>query len=82
MVDRAEAIARLRDGTIKAQMFRLWQVRGAEGYTDDEMETVIGKPHQTVSATRNALVNEGLVVDGGERRPTRYGVPAIVWVVA
>lgn len=50
------------------------------GCTDDELEFLMGWSHQTVSAARNSLMEDGLVVDSGERRNTRHGNPAIVWV--
>lgn len=77
---RAEALAGLRDGTLRKSMFRQVQLRGEKGYTDDELETVLGKSHQSVSAARNGLMQDGLLVDSGEKRPTRYGFDAIVWV--
>ena len=50
------------------------------GYTDDEMEQITGRTHQSVSACRNALVHKGYLVDSGQRRPTRSGNQANVYV--
>lgn len=77
---RAEALASLRDGSLRKSIFRQVQLRGEKGYTDDELETVMGRSHQSVSAARNGLVKDGLLVDSGEKRPTRYGAEATVWV--
>lgn len=49
------------------------------GCSDDELEYLTGWSHQSVSAARNSLMEEGLVRDIGERRPNRNGHPAIVW---
>lgn len=53
---------------------------GQDGATDDEMERALGMPHQTVSARRNGLASRDMVLDSGERRLTRSGRRAIVWV--
>lgn len=55
---------------------------GPKGLTDDELETLTCRSHQSLSATRNTLMNDGLIVDGSHRRPTRYGNMAIAWVAA
>lgn len=49
------------------------------GYTDEQLERRLNRPHQTVSSARNWLVNNGWVRDSGERRPTRNGRMAVVW---
>jgi hypothetical protein len=55
--------------------------RDAEvGATDDEIEEELGMRHQTVSARRRELVLQGFIKDSGERRQTRSGRKAIVWV--
>lgn len=66
---------------MRKTMFHLVQLRQRRGYTDDELQAAMGKAHQTVAACRNGLVADGLLVDSGERRPTRYGTDAIVWIV-
>lgn len=53
---------------------------GTHGTTDDEMEQVLGRSHQSVSSTRRFLVKKGHVQDSGIRRNTRYGNPATVWI--
>lgn len=66
-----------RAGTFKRQV--LDQIGRMRGATDDELEYATGKSHQSVSAARNALLEDDLIFDSGERRPTRYGNDAIVW---
>jgi len=51
------------------------------GKTDDELEVETGLIHQTVSARRNGLVQKHKVRDSGQRRRTRSGRLATVWVV-
>jgi hypothetical protein len=76
----AAKVAALREGTQKKTMWRLFVQAGERGYTDDELEQTLARSHQSVSATRNGLMNDGLIVDSGQRRKTRYGNEAIVWV--
>ena len=62
------------------------QVRAAvaahpEGMTCDEAEVALGLSHQTCSARFNELVGRSEIVDSGNRRPTRSGRKAIVYVV-
>ena len=51
------------------------------GATSDEVEERLGFKHQTVSAQIRHMAEAGLVCDSGEKRPTRSGRGAIVWVV-
>jgi hypothetical protein len=50
------------------------------GMTCDEVEAVYGYTHQTASARINELRNLGQLIDSGERRLTRSGRPATVWI--
>jgi len=72
--------AALRAGKDNHRIF--WLVYDAlRGMTDDEIELATSKAHQSVSATRRALVLKGYLQDSGLRRSTRYGNQAIVWTV-
>ena len=51
----------------------------AGGLTVDQVEVVLNRPHQTVSARVNQLRDSGWVCDSGMRRKTRSGRNAIVW---
>ena len=51
----------------------------AGGLTVDQVEVVLNRPHQTVSARVNQLRDSGWVCDSGMRRKTRPGRNAIVW---
>jgi hypothetical protein len=69
---------KVADGTMQAEALTL--IREWGGLTDDELETRMGRTHQSVSATRNTLMRKGKVADSGLRRKTRSGNDAIVWV--
>lgn len=53
----------------------------SEGLTCDEVEVVLGRSHQSVSARITELKAQGRIVVAG-RRPTRTGSPAAVYVAA
>lgn len=57
------------------------RARHSEGMTCDEAEVALGLSHQTCSARFNELVARSEIVDSGNRRPTRSGRKAIVYVV-
>lgn len=78
------ATDKIRQGTISDMalgMFR-YAARHPEvlGFTDDELEIGLGRSHQSVSAARNTLMRRGYVVATDERRQTRWGNPAVVYV--
>jgi len=50
------------------------------GATCEELEIRLGLSHQTASAAITALVKKGILVDSGERRTTRSGRKARVYV--
>ena len=82
---RDTSIAAARDaepnaGTDAHIALELIRYRGEFGLTDDELEVMSAMRHQTASARRRGLVLKGLVRDSGQRRPTRSGSMAIVWV--
>ena len=52
----------------------------AKGMTADELSMLLELPAQSVSARINGLHKDGYIMDSGERRKTRYGRNAIVWV--
>lgn len=63
---------------IRADVLR--EIRTCGGLTDDELERVLHRRHQTVSARRRELVLLGLVKDSETRRKTSSGRSAVVWV--
>lgn len=65
------------------QIFAELQMRGSEGATDSELSLVFeDSPMSSVAKRRCDLTREGLVVDSGRTRKSRYGRDAIVWRVA
>jgi len=55
---------------------------GDDGLTTDMIEMMTGLPHQNCSARVYSLVKRGLLRDTGQRRPTRTGRMARVYVCA
>ncbi len=55
---------------------------GVRGATCDEVEVALRMTHQTASARVNELKGRHAIVDSGNRRPTRSGRGAAVWVKA
>jgi hypothetical protein len=49
------------------------------GLTVDQIEQILNRTHQSVSARVNGLRDKGWVVDSGIKRTTRSGRKAIVW---
>jgi hypothetical protein len=68
-------------GTKQARVLELIRQHPG-GLTDDQLETLTGWRHQTVSARRRELVLAERVADSGERRRTSSGRMATVWVAA
>jgi hypothetical protein len=66
-----------RLGSIQADILELIRWKGR---TDDELEEVLRRSHQSVSASRNTLARKGLIRDSGTTRKNRYMNDAIVWV--
>ena len=51
-----------------------------EGATCDEIENALNMRHQTASARVRELVLLGVIVNSGQRRKTRSGRSASVWI--
>lgn len=68
--------------TLRARVLDTIKAAGDSGATDDEIEQATGLVHQTASARRRELALGGKIVDSGQRRPTRSGRKAIVWVLS
>ena len=69
-----------RSGSDRRRVYDFIVERGEQGATDDELEVALDLPHQTASARRNGLRDDGWLADSGRKRPTRSGADAIVWV--
>ena len=81
--DTSQAVSdKIKMGSIGDHILFLFDQRaifGEGGYTDEELEYILKRKHQSVSASRNLLCRKGYLYDSGERRPTSSGNPAIVW---
>jgi hypothetical protein len=81
----AAALTAPRAGSLRAEIVGL--IAGARhGLTDDELERITGRTHQSVSASRNGLAADGWVralTDRGTpvTRTTRTGSDAQAWVL-
>ena len=65
---------------VDREIFTLIAQRG--GATCDEIEVFAGFKHQTAAAQIRHMTEAGLLAAGPEKRPTRSGRKAIVWVLA
>lgn len=70
-----------RIGSIRYDIYRSILFSANQGRTDEELESILCKKHQTISAARNTLMNDGLIHDSGIRRPTTSGAEAICWYI-
>ena len=66
---------------MEALVYRAVLLAATRGLTDDEIEVQTKLAHQTASARRRALVLKGKVADSGQRRATRSGRQAVVWII-
>jgi uncharacterized Zn finger protein (UPF0148 family) len=77
---RAAQKAEPKSGTKKKVIYDLIVDSGMFGMCDHEIEKALGWTHQTASASRNTLMNDGWVIDSGHRRATDQGNDAIAWI--
>jgi hypothetical protein len=65
--------------SIREKVFALIASSGERGRTCDEVEAILQRSHQTVSARVRELVLAERIYDCGERRATRTGWHAVVY---
>lgn len=63
------------------EVYRLVEQAGGRGITCDEAEAVLQLPHQTISARFRDLALAEQITDSGDRRETRQGRKARVYIV-
>lgn len=68
--------------SLRAQLYGAIYARGSYGATCDELEQIHSMKHQTASARIRELRDAKLIYDSNERRTTRSGRKAIVYVAA
>lgn len=77
----AAASVRFQAPADREAVMRVVVAAGRRGATCDECEVVTGLLHQNCSARVRDLVLSGYIEDSGQRRPTRTGRAARVYVV-
>lgn len=78
--ERAEIVSRMRAGSRRKEVYEAIRLRAHHGLTDDELRDVTGRSVEALVATRNTLVDDGLIRESDERRTNLYGTPVPVWV--
>lgn len=69
-----------KSGTKKKIVYDLILNAGLNGLCDYEIEELTGYRHESASAIRNTLMNDGWIKNSGKCRTTPQGNPAIVWI--
>jgi hypothetical protein len=78
--ETAHAMERKALGQAGTLRFFIWNLLNDFGpLTDDEMEQVLERSHQSVSGSRRTLVIDGWVRDSGRKKLNRYQNEAIMW---
>jgi hypothetical protein len=67
-------------GTKRRTVYDLIMANMANGLTADEVQIATDFSPNTINPTIKGLADDGWIHDSGERRPTRTGALAIVWV--
>ena len=76
----AESIAK-PSRTLKSKVHQFIVSRGADGCTDEEVQTALEMNPSTQRPRRVDLVRDGVVEDSGKQRKTQSGRNATVWVI-
>lgn len=67
--------------SMRARVLAHIKAAGPVGTIDDELEVALGMRHQTASARRRELELLGAVTKTGDRRKTRSGRTAAVYII-
>ena len=65
---------------LRAEVLGVCRFSGPHGATDEEMQIALVMPANTQRPRRIELWRLGLIRDSGERRKTKSGRKAVVWV--
>lgn len=76
----AEFIANLKPGKRK-EVYDFLLQRGDQGATDQEIQDALQMGESTQRPRRKELEEADVICASGRTRPTRSGLPAVVWVV-
>jgi hypothetical protein len=76
------AAVKIRDTAprLRRLVYEYIAAQGQAGATDQECQEALGLASNTQGPRRIELTNSGHVRDSGQRRPTRSGRGAIVWI--
>lgn len=81
--DTSRAVSdKIKASSLGAQIMKRFVFYGTANpllWTDEDIENVFNRKHQSASAARNTLVRKGYLVDSGERALTSSGNLAILW---
>jgi predicted transcriptional regulator len=66
---------------LQLQVYNVIRTAGWEGATTDEIEVVVKRTHQSVSARVNELAEMKLIEARAARRKTRAGKPAAIYIL-
>lgn len=80
--EEAYAAAQPKASRLREQVFAHVKEAGRRGHTTDEIEALMDRAHQAISPRIWELHRSGRIRPSGERRTTRAGRNASVWVVA
>lgn len=69
-------------GKLRAKVLAHLRKKGKKGATDEEMQDALGMNPSTQRPRRIELVDRGLAADSGQKRKTRSGRNAVVWIAA
>lgn len=69
-----------KSGTLRRSVYELLHERGSYGCIDEEIQILLDMNPSTQRPRRVELVDKGLVIDSGKRRPTKAGIGAVVWI--
>lgn len=78
-LEAAKQIAPLAAG-MRARVLQFIRQRGEHGATDHEISRELRLAGDTVRPRRHELVQDGLVTDSGNVRPSPSGRPMHVWI--
>jgi len=76
----AEAIGEV-SGRLRLQVYELLCEYASTGLTDHQQQEILQMNPSTQRPRRIELVDAGLVIDSGRRRPSPSGRPATVWII-
>jgi predicted transcriptional regulator len=66
---------------LQLQVYNVIRTAGWEGATTDEIEVIVKRTHQSVSARVNELTEMKLIEARAARRKTRAGKPAAIYIL-